>query len=76
MDSTTKFADAAEAAGIRRKMFYSVREVAQVCGVPQTTIRYEIRSGRMRCMLPEGRRQGRLIRPEWVDEWAEEGSRA
>lgn len=34
----------------------------------------ECKAGRLRSQLPEGRKVGRMVRPEWVDEWIEEGT--
>ncbi len=33
----------------------------------------EMRAGRLKYFLPKGRRQGRLIAPEWFDQWLEAG---
>ena len=74
MNDTT-FAEMAVKMGAPRKMFYYVAEVSAILGVPQNTLLSEIRAGRLRYMLPDGRRAGRLVRPEWVDEWIERGTR-
>ncbi len=29
---------------------------------------------RLRSQLPEGRKVGRMVRPEWVEQWIEEGT--
>lgn len=70
------FAEMAERLGIRPRLLYPVKTVAIVLGIPPSSIQDEIRAGRMRSFLPEGRKQGKLIRPEWVDQWIEEGSDA
>lgn len=69
------FADVARERGIPMRQLYDVRTVAAVLGVPRKTLDGEIRAGRLRYHLPVGRRQGKLIRPEWVDEWIERGTR-
>lgn len=76
MDDTTAttFAEMAERIGIKPRLLYPVKTVAQVLGVEPSTIYDEISAGRMRYHLPEGRKQGRMVRPEWVDEWIKEGT--
>lgn len=78
MDSTTNdtFAATAKELGIRPKLLYSMQEVAQITGVAYNTLRDECDAGRLEYHLPEGRRNGRLFRPEWVDEWIERGTHA
>lgn len=70
------FTDFADRKGVGAKMFYTVREVASVLGISDSTIRDEIHAGRMKYHLPAGRKQGKLIRPEWVDEWIAAGCHA
>lgn len=77
MDSTrtpATFAEMAEELGIRRRLMYPVSIVARVVGVPASTIWDEMAAGRMRYVLPEGRSKGKMVRPEWVDQWIEEGT--
>lgn len=76
MDDTTAttFAEMAERKGIEQSLLYQVKTVAKVLGVKTSTIYDEMDAGRMRYHLPPGRRQGRMVRPEWVDEWIEEGT--
>lgn len=76
MDSSTEsaFATMAKGLGICPKLLYTMKEVARVTGVPYNTIRDECDAGSLSHHLPEGRRNGRLFRPEWVDEWIEEGT--
>lgn len=71
----TSFSEMAGRLGIRPALLYSVKTVARVVGVEASTIYDEIAAGRLKCMLPEGRRQGKLIAPEWVEEWIEKGVR-
>ena len=44
-------------------------------GVPYTTVIYACDRGKLRCSQPNGTKGRRLIRPEWIDEWIEEGTR-
>lgn len=76
MDSTTlpTFKEIAKELGMRQKLLYSLKEVEMVTGVAYSTLRDECNAGRLKYHLPEGRRTGRLVRPEWVDEWIEEGA--
>lgn len=73
MDCTT-FEQMAERLGVKPRLLYTVKTVAQVLGVEPSTINDEIKAGRMRYHLPPGRKQGRMIRGEWVDEWLKEGA--
>ena len=70
----TKFADMAEKIGVKPALLYPVKTVARVLGVEPSTVYDEIAAGRMRYHLPDGRVQGKLIAPEWVDEWIEAGA--
>ena len=76
MEEGMTFLEAAASNGVPVRMFYPVKVVARVLGVPVSTLNDEINAGRMKYMLPEGRKQGRVIRPEWVDEWIKEGTHA
>lgn len=69
------FEDMAREAGLPRKGFYTVREVSEATGVTQSTLRAEMAAGRLAWMMPPTRRRGMLIRPAWVDEWIEGGTR-
>lgn len=75
MDSTT-FDSYVEAAGVRRKPLYTLRELEKILGIPYSTLRDECNAGRMTYHLPKGRKNGKLVRPEWVDEWIEDGTHA
>lgn len=70
-----RFADVAQTQGLPLKFAYKVSEVSKVLGVSVSTLDDEINAGRLHCFLPKGRRQGRLIRPEHVDQWVLEGER-
>lgn len=78
MNSTTEsaFTTTAKELGIKPKLLYSMQEVAEITGVAYNTLRDECDAGRLRYHLPEGRRNGRLFRPEWIDQWIEEGTHA
>lgn len=69
------FADMAAACGLKVKGMYTMKEVACVTGVPYQTLQEERMRGRLKGFLPEGRTRGWLFKPEWVDEWIEEGTR-
>lgn len=68
-----KFIDMASRAGIDLKPLYYASEVSAASGIPVRTINDEMRAGRLKYFLPKGRRQGRLIAPEWFDQWLEAG---
>lgn len=68
------FSEMAEQAGLQTKGLYTMREVSLATGIPYSTIRDERICGRLRAFLPDGRKQGWLFKPEWVDEWIEEGT--
>lgn len=68
------FAEMARDAGLERKAFYSISEVARALGMTPGTIRTEINAGRLKRFLPGNRQRGIAIRPGWVDAWLEEGS--
>lgn len=77
MDDTKReqsFTEFVRSMGQTPKMFYSTREVAGFLGISQNTVLDEINEGRLKYHLPAGRKQGRLIKPEWVDEWIEAGT--
>lgn len=70
---TTGFALMAREAGLRPKGMYTVREVATASGVAYRTLCEEVSASRLRTFLPPGRERGRLIKPEWFDEWFSAG---
>ncbi len=69
----TSFRSAAEEMGLKHKLLYTLNEVSRVTGIAYSTLLDECNAGRLRFFLPNGRRQGRLVRPEWVDEWIDGG---
>ena len=70
------FTEMAREQGFKGCIFMYVKDVARILGVSQQTINDEINAGRMKYHLPAGRKQGKLVRPEWVDEWIEAGTHA
>ena len=78
MDDTSKnpqtFRALAAELKLPRKLLYTLDEVSRVLGVPYNTLRDECTAGRLTYCLPDGRCRGYLVRPEWVDEWIEEGT--
>lgn len=73
MMSSPNFADLANRAGLKIKPLYYASEVSRASGIPVRTINDEMRAGRLKFFLPKGRKQGRLIAPEWFDQWLEAG---
>ena len=73
MNSTT-FAEAAAEMGLPKKLLYSISDVCSVLGIPPRTMYGEISAERITVFVPNGRKHGMLIRPEWVDEWIKEGT--
>lgn len=67
------FREMARAAGLREKGMYPLREVSIATGVAVSTLNEEVSAGRLETFLPRGRMRGRLVRPECVDEWIEDG---
>ena len=65
----TEFAQMAREAGLRPKGMYTVREVAEASGVSYRTLCEEASANRLRTFVPQGRERGRLVKPEWFDEW-------
>lgn len=77
MDDTKRersFTEFFRSMGQTPKMFYSTREVAGFLGISQAAVIDEINEGRLKYHLPVGRKRGRLIKPEWVDERIEAGT--
>ena len=68
------FSKMARECGFGGRVFMYVKDVASILGVSQQTINDEINAGRMKYHLPNGRKQGKLVRPEWVDEWIKDGT--
>lgn len=67
------FLELAKEFGYGNCIFMYVKDVARILGVSQQTINDEINAGRMKYHLPSGRKQGKLVKPEWVEEWIQAG---
>ena len=66
-----RFEDMAEAAGLPRKPFYTVREVSKATGIPESTVRKAVALGDMPSYLPPWKVRGVLVGVEQVDDWIE-----
>lgn len=67
------FARMAQTAGLRPKGAYSVKEVARASGLAYATLCDDAAMGIMRSKLTPGRVRGRMVEPEWFDEyWTKE----
>lgn len=75
MSAPVGFAEMAARQGYSERLLYDISSVSHVTGVPARTLRAECQAGRLMHMLPPGRKQGIMCRPEWVDEWMREGTR-
>lgn len=69
----SSFADMAAEAGLRPKRMYTIAEVARASGVPRSTLAEAAKDGDLKTFMPPGRLRGRLVRPEWFDEWMARG---
>lgn len=73
--ATSELLEMAEIVGLPRKGAYTLREVARASGAAYSTLYEEAVAGRLKTFLPPGRTRGRLVKPEWFDEWWKEGVR-
>lgn len=62
-----------EGSGVRKKAAYTLQEVSRVSGVKYGAIAAAAREGRIKTFLPPGCKRGRLVRPEWFDEYWNDG---
>ncbi len=69
-------AEMAAQAGLKEKAAYTLREVSAASCIPYGTLASDARSGALKTFLPPGRKRGRLVRPEWFDEYWERGTSA
>lgn len=60
-------------AGLPAKGAYTLREVARASGTSYTTLYEDAVAGRLQTFLPPGRTRGRLVKPEWFEDWWKEG---
>ena len=65
------FKEMAEAAGLPAKAMYTIAEVASTMGIAASTVYDAARCRRLTTFTPGLGRRGKLVRPEWVDEWVE-----
>lgn len=65
----------AQAAGLPARMAYTVADTARYTGVPTSTIRDEMRAGRLASFAPPGSERRTLIRVDAVDRWMRENTR-
>lgn len=65
--------DMAAKVGIPVKAAYTLREVAEAANVPYSTLVEAVRDGRLTTFLPPGRTRGRLVKPEWFEDYWEKG---
>ena len=62
----------ARSVGLPKKSLYTAVEVSKVSGVPKSTLYDAISAGGLRSFTPPGRECGRLVAPEWFDDWMDE----
>ena len=63
------FLEAAQQAGFPVKLAYTVREVSKISGIPYSTLQAAVQCGDIQSFLPPGRSRGRLIKPEWFEDY-------
>lgn len=59
--------------GMPVKNAYRISEVAEASKVSNTTLSEDAKAGRIKTFLPPGRKRGRLVKPEWFEDWWKEG---
>lgn len=72
-ESTPELLRMARIAGLPAKGAYTLREVARASGTSYTTLYEDAAAGRLKTFLPPGRTRGRLVKPEWFEDWWKEG---
>ena len=72
-ESTPELLRMARIAVLPAKGAYTLREVARASGTSYTTLYEDAVAGRLQTFLPPGRTRGRLVKPEWFEEWWKEG---
>ncbi|WP_293814599.1 helix-turn-helix domain-containing protein [uncultured Parolsenella sp.] len=70
-----KAREMAERAGLKPRLMYTIAETAQYTGINYHILLDEAGAGRLRCMLPVGKKRGRYVSPEDVDAWIAANSR-
>ncbi len=66
-----RFAEMAKEAGLPRKPFYLVSEIARATGWPESTVYGSMAKGDLRKRLPAWKKRGRMAHVEDIDEWLE-----
>ena len=64
-----KAREMAERVGLKPRLMYTIAETAQYTGINYHILLDEAGAGRLRCMLPVGKKRGRHVSPEDVDAW-------
>lgn len=59
--------------GYPPKMAFRISELAEISGVTVNTLYNEVQAGRLRAMVPEGRKRGMRVTYKDFDEWIEGG---
>ena len=72
-EGTPELLRMARIAGLPAKGAYTLREVASASGTSYTTLYEDAVAGRLQTFLPPGRTRGRLVKPEWFEDWWKEG---
>ncbi|WP_270207946.1 hypothetical protein [Eggerthella lenta] len=72
-EGTPELLRMARIAGLPAKGAYTLREVARASGTSYTTLHEDAAAGRLKTFLPPGRTRGRLVKPEWFEDWWKEG---
>lgn len=72
-ETTSELLRMAQIAGLPQKGAYTLREVARASGTSYTTLYEDAVAGRLQTFLPPGRTRGRLVKPEWFEEWWKKG---
>lgn len=68
-----EFARKAQLVGLRLKSAYNLKEVARASSVSYESVCKDARENRLKTRLAPGREKGKLVEPEWFDEWWKEG---
>ena len=72
-EGTPELLRMARIAGLPAKGAYTLREGARASGTSYTTLYEDAVAGRLQTFLPPGRTRGRLVKPEWFEDWWKEG---
>ena len=72
-ETAPEFARKAQLVGLTLKSAYKLNEVALASGVSYESVCKDARENRLKTRLAPGRERGRLVEPEWFDEWWKDG---